>query len=745
MTTRVLIVERPGPFRDALLNEMSERGLEAHVRDDAMDALASLERVTPHVVLVSDDPGPPGALGLCRVLQRKLNRAQVYRLGEPSVGDQLEERSMLLPRSVGAVAVAAAIFDRADNANDNARPIAPREYEGAVGSLELGPLLLAIEARWLTGRLTITRPGTEREFAFVRGQPIFARSTLISERIGSLAVRHGMLSEQQVEHAVDVARARGVRLGVAMLDLNMLDAVGLMSLLSMQLLELLTAACNSGAVHARFVNDRSVHMRYPLQRMCSMTALLHAVAVMSETDIAAVLEELGPQPLEILPQPPVERFLADMQLAQAVPLTGHSIDRVATLRRRLQEATPAEITDRAEHPDVIALALLRSGSFRMRPAPEAAHAELPASVRTLSPPSLVNAALRCAQSDFSRWPLSPIARARTPLEQAVDISLHGKRSPEQARALALHGPAADCEPRYREVYGLLLRDPEVMSAEPSATAMPELRMRCHAQLKQVDALEAENLGGLCRAHLLQTRVRIERALALLPSGDANAPRAPVAPMVGYLTQTIPPVAQAQIAAATAPEVALASAAEAPDDAAEVAPVTAAESPRAEVAEAVPEPAFTPPKPMLSDSERALLKAAEPLLEQARWHDLRTLLAADNSSAANLPPLLALLYAVAVKEEQALRLSNRPSKHDPFTSSAGAAEALAISVVQKLFELPEPSVISVMLAKRLLRKRPLDWKQKPPPRVSVMLVGSALLLGALVGFLLHPSLLGLFWK
>jgi hypothetical protein len=157
---------------------------------------------------------------------------------------------------------------------------------------------------------------------------------------------------------------------------------------------------------------------------------------------------------------------------------------------------------------------------------------------------------------------------------------------------------------------------------------------------------------------------------------------------------------------------------------------------------VPVDATEPPKPALTVHERALLDAAGPLLEQSRWRDLRLLLAADNMSAVNLPPVLALLYAVALKEEQ---LQSRHSKHDPFAGQAGAAESLATSVVQKLCGLQEPSVVSVMIAKRLLHRSPLDWKQKPPVSVSAMLVGSALLLGALVGFLLHPSLLGLFWK
>jgi hypothetical protein len=737
MTTRVLIVERPGPFREALLHEMGERGVEAHVRDDAMDALASIEKLTPEVVVVSDDPGPPGALGLCRVLQRKLSQAKVYRIGEPSRADQLDERSMLLPRTADASAVAAAIFDKAKaKANDNAHP-APRAYEGAVGSLELGPLLVAIEARWLTGRLTITRPGMEREIAFVRGLPVHARSSVLSERLGAVAVRRGVLSEPQVEHAVDVARARGLMLGAALLELGLLDAEGLMRLLAAQLLEQLSAACNAGATHVRFVSDREVARRHPLQRMSSMTALLHAVAIMTEVDIASVLSELATQPLEPEVQAPVERFLADLQLTEAVPLRGGSIDSVGTLREKLRAAAPTHNPERLLHPDVIALTLLRSGAFHMRKLAQPTHTELGAGVRTLSPPSLVNAAVRCAQTDYSRWPLTEITRARTPIEQATDVSLHGKRTPEQARALIVHGPEADCDARYRDVYGLLLRDADPLTEE--AGSVSEVRLRCHAQLKRVDALEAENFGGLCRAHLLQTRGRIERALKMLPALDPSASASqpePAPPQVGYVGP------RQSVAPAPAPEKLAVAEPLSPSEprtfAVDTDPRTVTINPEA-IAAAEATAIAPDPTPPLTVHERSLLEAAAPLLEQSRWRDLRLLLAKDNREAETLPPVLALLYAVALKEDHA------QAKLDPFAAPAGAAESIAISVVRRTFELPEPSVIAVMIAKRLLRRRPLDWKQKPPTRVSAMLVGSALLLGALVGFLLHPSLLGLFWK
>lgn len=771
--TRVLIVERPGAFRDELLHEVSQRGVEAHVRDDAMDALASIERLSPQVVLVSDDPGPPGALGLCRVLQRKLSRAQVYRIGEPSLADQLDERSVLLPRAVGAAAVAAALLD---TANDNGNRVALRVWEGSIGSLELGPLLLAIQARWLTGRLVIVRPGTEREISFARGMPVHARSTVLSERTGALAVRRGLLSEPQVEQAADYAQARGIRIGVAMMELGLLDAAGVMRLLSTQLLEQLTAACNSGSTKARFVLDHSVISRYPLLRMTGMTALLHAVVVMPDNDVTSVLDELGPQPVSTEPLAPVERWLADLQLQSAVPLTGEAITCVHELRDRLREVAQQlpELDGKPLRSDAVALALLRSGVFRMRELVNPTHADLRAGVRTLSPPSLVNAAVRCAQSDFTRWPLSPITRARTPLDQAIDVSLHGSRTSELARALAVRGPEVDCDGRFGDVYSMLLGDAAahgLLTGEPGRSAsLTDLRLHLHGQLKRLDELESQHLGGLCRAHLLQTRDRIERSLALLPVPEnaasgrplqtqprGDSPRAETQE-AGHQEATASPVAPSSVApssVAVGRAIAVSEAGVTSGTSGTTAPGPKPSPAELSVAEAATSPALervvpaSPPPPPppkasvarvgASAQERALLEAAEPLLEQGRWRDLRMLLAPDDTDAVSLPPVLALLYAVSLKEDQSV------SNPGPGSPRRGTAESIAITVTRQLFDLPDNSAVAVMLAKRLLRRPPLDWKQKPPARVSAILVASAVLIGAMVGFLLQPSLLSLFWK
>lgn len=708
MSTSVLIVERPGQFRESLLREVSQRGVEAHVRDDAMEALAALERLAPKIVVVSDDPGPPGALGLCRLVQRKLSDAAVYRIGEPSFADQLDERSLLLPRAVGVSAIAAAIFDK--KGTSQSPFVAHRAWEGQVGSLELGPLLLAIETRWLTGRLLLTRPGTEREIAFVRGMPVHARSTVLAERLGAVGVRRGALTEAQLDPALDLAHARGLRLGAALIESGAVDAAELYTLLSAQLLEQLTAACNAGACQARFVLDQSVSIRHPILRLSCLTALLHAVAAMPSEDVERVLDELAERPLSGDIPRAMSRWLSDLQLREVDALT--QVGSVRVLRARLREGLPTHTSGKPLNPDVLTLALLRSGAFRMHGELVAPQTEVRSGIRTLSPPSIVSAVARCAQSSFEDWPVSALTRARSPFEQAIDECLHGKRPPDTARALALIGPEADGDPNYRDVYAVQLTSNFAQALWLGGDAarpptLSELRLRCHATLKQLDTLESEHTGGLARVQLLQTRAQVERALGMLPSPESSS---------------VKPVPVASVTPAPANDAAPKAAEPAPKPA-EPQPTAAGAAPAERISR-------------VHAAAAPVLQAAEALMLQARWAELRTLLTNNAKDPAQLPPALALAYAIALKED-----TNADDTHKPALN----ADSFGIRVMSQLLALPEQSALVVLIAKRLLRRRPLDWNQKPPGRVSALLVISALLVGAMVGLLVYPTLLPLLWK
>jgi hypothetical protein len=711
MSTSVLIVERPGQFRDVLLREVSTHGAEAHVRDDAMEALASLERLAPNIVLVSDDPGPPGAVSLCRLLRRKLKDTAVYRLGEPSLADVIDEKSFLLPRAVGAPAIANALLNR------SASWSAHRAWNAPLGSLELGPLLLAIGTRWLTGRLLLTRPGTEREIAFVRGMPVYARSSVLSERVGAIGIRRGLFNETQLEQALDLSHARGMRVGEALLELGALDAPRLFGVLSAQLVEQLAAACNAGACQARFMLDQTQALRGSLLRLSPMTALLHAAQQTPIEDIERVLDELAERPLSNQPLPrAVEQWLSDLQLPEAGELALQATS-VRALRQRIRDKLPTREGSPLS-PDTVTVALLRSGAFTMSGRTSLVPNDLRAGIRTLSPPSIASAIVRCAHSSFEDWGVSAFAHARTPLELGIDEYLHGKRPPEAARSLALLGPEAECDEAHAEVYALYLR----ISGAQHAVSLPgvktnavsELRLRSHELLQRLDALEAEHAAPIARAQIVQTRASLERLLSTLPTLD------PVAQSPAQVESGRPTM-----------------------DSRELQPVSSMPPTAARASSSTstrPEPIRSSLRPhAIEQVDPALASVVEPLVEQGRWQELRTLIAERFTDPRELPAGIGLIYAIALKEAPALALDEfgeKPVAH---------AETLGIRAVSQLLAVPEQSALAVVIAKRVLRQRPHDWNQKPPVRVSALLVMVALLTGALAGLLLHPNLLGLLGK
>jgi hypothetical protein len=235
--------------------------------------------------------------------------------------------------------------------------------------------------------------------------------------------------------------------------------------------------------------------------------------------------------------------------------------------------------------------------------------------------------------------------------------------------------------------------------------VPELRQRCHELLQRLDALESQHSAPIARAQLVLTRAHVERTLMLLPNLVVE-PHPP--PKVAESAPPPPPTA----------------AAPPPPSAAPPRPSANPQGARAQVL----------PKPL----DPKLLAAVEPLLHQGNWRELRKLLATESADPRGLPPALSLLYAIALKEDT--HPIGAESEAKPAQS-----DALGIRAMSQLLAVPEQSVMAMVIGKRALRRRPLDWNQKPPTRVSLLLVTAALLAGAFIGLLFHPSLLGLFWK
>src|SRR5437660_5850650 len=102
----VLVIDRPGDFRDALAAAVAGAGAEAHVVDDAIDAFGRLDRLVPDVTVIGDC-GAPGPAVTARIVGRKCEGAAVYVLRARGVAET--EVAATLDRALGAEAIARAV------------------------------------------------------------------------------------------------------------------------------------------------------------------------------------------------------------------------------------------------------------------------------------------------------------------------------------------------------------------------------------------------------------------------------------------------------------------------------------------------------------------------------------------------------------------------------------------------------------------------------------------------------------
>ncbi len=705
MNPSLLIIERPGSFRDALVSEIQLSGAQPHVRDDAMDALAAVRELSPDLVLVSEDPGPPGAASVCRLMRRSFSNASVFRLGDPAERDLLDEQSPFVPRAIGAVAIARFLLQRAENRND-AADVPHRAWDAPVGSLELGPLLTAVADRRLTGRLVLSGQSVERELAFARGMLVWSRSSVFSERLGQVALRQNLLNPQQLDQALDLARSSERRLGEVLVERGTFDAPKLFVLLCAQFTEQVAAACNNGAVQARFVLDESVVQQNASLRLHPLSAMLIAVRKTAKEDIGRVLDQLADRTVSAESvSAAVKSWLAAAGVPDVTQLLT-SVTSVRVLRERLRERFPKDGSD--VEADAITLALLRAGALKLPGRASLVPADLRTGMTTLSPPSVASAVVRCARATFDDWPLTALRQARTPLEAALDAYLQGPKSADAARAAALRGPSAEASEVDPELLSLSLRasgsharHPGTwLQVTPGASAR-EVRLACHALLARLDGQVDDPERPVERLRRAELRAALRRALAALDAaGVLEAQRA-----------SEPPAASAKPAAM----------------------IASGDRASREAVSAI--------KDRLSHTHAGdplLLSQVEPLVQQARWSELKTLLAGEDQGKT-LSPAFTLLYAIALKEDASSQESAHGTRHGV------DAEALGIAAVSELLSIPPHSATALVIAKRTLRRRPLEWTRKASGRASFFFVLLALLLGAGVGTLLSPQLLQLFTR
>lgn len=127
------------------------------------------------------------------------------------------------------------------------------------------------------------------------------------------------------------------------------------------------------------------------------------------------------------------------------------------------------------------------------------------------------------------------------------------------------------------------------------------------------------------------------------------------------------------------------------------------------------------KPVTDDR----LAQIERLVGRNQWAEVCALLAPEPNAVEQLPPTLALVYAVALKESS-------PDTRD--------ADRRAIGAIADILGIARESSLALVLGKRLTRRR--NWGETPAPSkaVSAFVVAGGLTIGALVGWLITVWLL-----
>lgn len=122
------------------------------------------------------------------------------------------------------------------------RELAKKGYvAGALGLLSVAELMGLISSGLRTVTLVLQGPTARRRFVFRDGQVVFASSTDLSERMGPVIWRHGMITLEQLQEAEPKVTPQA-KLGKVLMDAGLVSAAQLYRGMQLQVKEILFGA-----------------------------------------------------------------------------------------------------------------------------------------------------------------------------------------------------------------------------------------------------------------------------------------------------------------------------------------------------------------------------------------------------------------------------------------------------------------------------------------------------------------------
>jgi hypothetical protein len=153
----------------------------------------------------------------------------------------------------------------------------------------LPQLLRDIYAGRRSGFLTLIRGHERRGVRFWNGTIMYGRSTVYEEQMGTLAVRLGLLKEEDLEQATGIARRENERLGAVLTGLGLLTVEALQDLVARHAREVLEKAIpwTKGSYEFEVTTEEPTWFERMPSSLATADIILEAARAIEDSEVIA--------------------------------------------------------------------------------------------------------------------------------------------------------------------------------------------------------------------------------------------------------------------------------------------------------------------------------------------------------------------------------------------------------------------------------------------------------------------------
>jgi curved DNA-binding protein CbpA/DNA-binding response OmpR family regulator len=393
----------------------------------------------------------------------------------------------------------------------------PVELRGNLTTTPFPRLLHSLYRRRASGALFLLRDNIKKIVYFSEGHPTYIKSNLLTECLGKVLVREGMITEAQCKESLRRMKEERRQQGTVLIDMGVISPHNLVVGLQLQLQTKLTDIFSWTRGEFLFKNNAKIPSE--VIRLDASAATLIADGIRSTWDEARLREAVEPLlDRHLVPAPEPELRFQELSLDEEEQTLSDMVDGLRTLRQILSD-TPLPTAKAL----AVALVLVTTGVVEARELPAAVEEPPPAAPIEAGEEPLRELLATQLLSLRQRDPYGVLGVSVTAGDDAIEQSysaLAREYHPDRfRRATAETRRLAD------EIFGLIYQ-----AYRTVATA--ELRARHHQSLGELDdpsvageaTLAAERLRREASSLMAQgswpeaTR-RLSRAVELCPEAS----------------------------------------------------------------------------------------------------------------------------------------------------------------------------------------------------------------------------------